>query len=102
MRYYYFQVACDFNDTGRHADPNQGLVNDGASIVSYNPHFEAAITLLRFRGDEQFSTPQGTEMFDFVMQVMVRSFGNQSYVFLSGNLAVDLDTNNYHRCGNTS
>lgn len=46
-------------------------MNEGVGIVSYNPHFEGALALLRLRGDEQFSTTHGAEMFDFVMQVLV-------------------------------
>lgn len=49
----------------------QGIVNEGVGLVSYNPHFKGAITLLRMREEEQFSTSHGTEMFDFVMQVLV-------------------------------
>lgn len=47
-------------------------MNEGVGLVSYNPHFKGAITLLRLREEEQFSTRHGTEMFDFVMQVLVR------------------------------
>lgn len=46
-------------------------MNEGVGLVSYNPHFKGAITLLRMREEEQFSTSHGTEMFDFVMQVLV-------------------------------
>lgn len=49
----------------------QGIVNEGVGLISYNPHFKGAITLLRMREEEQFSTSHGTEMFDFVMQVLV-------------------------------
>lgn len=49
----------------------QGLVNEGVGLVSYCPHFEGALTLLRMREEEQFSTSHGTEMFNFVMQVLV-------------------------------
>lgn len=56
----------------KEADGNtQGIVNEGVGLVSYNPHFKGAITLLRMREEEQFSTSHGTEMFDFVMQVLV-------------------------------
>lgn len=60
----------------QNSDGIQGIVNEGVEIVSYNPHFEGAITLLRIREEEQFSTDHGTEMFDFVMQVLVSGSSN--------------------------
>lgn len=54
-------------------DETQGIVNEGIGIVSYNPHFKGAITLLRMREEEQFSSKHSTEMFDFVMQILVRA-----------------------------
>lgn len=46
-------------------------MDEGVGIVAYNPHFKGAITLLRMRGQEQFSTIHGVEMFDFIMQIVV-------------------------------
>ncbi|KAJ4393250.1 hypothetical protein N0V93_002458 [Gnomoniopsis smithogilvyi] len=56
------------------ADETQGIVNEGVGLVSYNPHFKGAITLLQMREEEQFSTSHGTEMFNFVMQVLMRQY----------------------------
>lgn len=49
-------------------------MTEGSGIVAYNPHFEGALALLRIRGDEQFATGLGTEMFGFVMQVLMRQY----------------------------
>lgn len=49
-------------------------MTEGSGIVNNNPHFDGALALLRIRGDEQFATGQGTEMFGFVMQVLMRQY----------------------------
>lgn len=49
-------------------------MTEGSGIINYNPHFEGALALLRMRGDDQFATGQGTEMFGFVMQVLMRQY----------------------------
>lgn len=35
-------------------------MNEGSGVVSYNPHFEGALALLRIRDEEQFATKHGS------------------------------------------
>lgn len=49
-------------------------MTEGSGIETSNPHFQGALALLRVRGDEQFSTSCGLEMFDFIMQVLMRQY----------------------------
>ncbi|KAJ4423104.1 hypothetical protein N0V82_002233 [Gnomoniopsis sp. IMI 355080] len=67
-------LICASDRTPGVSDETQGIVNEGVGLVSYNPHFKGAITLLRMREGEQFSTSHGTEMFNFVMQVLMRQY----------------------------
>lgn len=52
----------------------QGLAYGDAEKIAYTQHFRAALELLRLRGPEQFSSKHGTEMFDLVMESLVRIF----------------------------
>lgn len=52
----------------------QGLAYGDADKIAYTQHFRAALELLRLRGPEQFSSRHGTEMFDLVMESLVRIY----------------------------
>lgn len=55
----------------------QGLAYGDADKIAYTQHFRAALELLRLRGPEQFSSKHGTEMFDLVMESLVRIYNIQ-------------------------
>ncbi|KAJ0119754.1 hypothetical protein J7T55_013958 [Diaporthe amygdali] len=52
----------------------EGLAYGDAEKIAYTQHFRAALELLRLRGPEQFSSKHGTEMFDLVMESLVRIY----------------------------
>lgn len=56
---------------------HQGLAYGDADKIAYTQHFRAALELLRLRGPEQFSSKHGTEMFDLVMESLVRIYNIQ-------------------------
>lgn len=56
---------------------HQGLAYGDADKIAYTQHFRAALELLRLRGPEQFSSKHGTEMFDLVMESLVRIYNTQ-------------------------
>lgn len=56
---------------------HQGLAYGDADKIAYTQHFRAALELLRLRGPEQFSSKHGTEMFDLVMESLVRMYNIQ-------------------------
>ncbi|KAI7783342.1 hypothetical protein LA080_011902 [Diaporthe eres] len=52
----------------------EGLAYGDAEKIAYTHHFRAALELLRLRGPEQFSSKHGTEMFDLVMESLLRQY----------------------------
>ncbi|KAG8165093.1 hypothetical protein KVR01_005368 [Diaporthe batatas] len=52
----------------------EGLASGDADKIAYTQHFRAALELLRLRGPEQFSSKHGTEMFDLVMESLMRQY----------------------------
>jgi hypothetical protein len=65
----------------------QGLAHGDADKIAHKQHFRAALELLRLRGPEQFSSKHGTEMFDLVMESLVRIFNLRLPLERAGELA---------------